>query len=238
MADDQYSGFQAPASTGADRNAIDFIVRMILSGTATAKMVEVMGVTGGQGALAEGGTVDVKPLVPMVDGKGVAHPHGTIYGLPYLRLQGGHTAIIIDPVVGDLGLAVFLDRDHSSVIANRGPANPGSRREFDLADGVYVTGLLNGIPTRYLRASEADGWELVDPAKITLTAPEVAINASTRLTVTSPHSVLDGDVHITGDLLGDGTAAFDGDVTADGTSVHTHHHGGVTTGGGNTGGPI
>ena len=55
---------------------------------------------------------------------------------------------LIDPTQGDIGLAIFADRDISSVRANRAQANPGSYRRFDMADGVYIGGILNGMPTQ------------------------------------------------------------------------------------------
>src|ERR1700730_14670284 len=40
-------------------------------------------------------------------------------------------------------------------------ANPGSLRKFDLSDGVYVGGILNGTPTQYVE-STATGINIVD----------------------------------------------------------------------------
>lgn len=48
----------------------------------------------------------------------------------------------------------------------------------------------------------------------------------------APLITLDGDVHITGETTSDG------DVIAEGVSLTTHPHAGVTPGGGQSGGPI
>jgi hypothetical protein len=119
--------------------------------TWSACPVQVMAVKGGGGALGIAGTVNVHPLVNQIDGSGVATPHGTIHNLPYVRLQGGQNGIIIDPVVGDIGLAVFCDRDISAVKSSRAQANPGSRRRYNPADGVYIGGLLNAVVSQYLQ---------------------------------------------------------------------------------------
>src|SRR5258706_5711696 len=109
-------------------------------------MVKVKGCTNAGGTTPDGFD-DLLPLVNQVEGAGNAEPHGTIYHCPYFRLQGGANAIVIDPQVGDIGWAGFADRDISSVIANKGKANPGSRRMFDMADAVYFRGGLHSTPT-------------------------------------------------------------------------------------------
>ncbi len=222
MADESYAGFQGLGSASSDLNAVSFIVRMILGELATATVVRVEAVTPGDDAVAAPGSVDVRPLVAQIDGRGDATPHGTVYGLPYFRLQGGANAVIVDPKVGDLGIAVFASRDISSVKANKAPANPGSRRQYSYSDGLYIGGFLNGVPTQYVRFT-ADGIEIVSPTQITLTAPAIE---------------LDGAVHATGAVTGDATAVYQGDVTGAGTSLHAHKHSGVTTGGGQTGNPV
>ena len=83
----------------------------------------------------------------------------------------------------------------------------------------------------------------------------VTINAPSGVTVTTPTATFSNNVHITGSLQVDGTMhvtgtggggstatingslTTTGDVTANGISLDGHHHTGVTTGGGNTGGP-
>lgn len=219
---ESYKGLQSLSSASSDLNAVDFIVRMILGEMATATVVRVVAVTPGGGALAPTGTVDVLPLVNQIDGRGDATPHATIYGLPFMRMQGGANAVVIDPQVGDLGIAVFASRDISSVKANRGQANPGSRRQFDYADGMYIGGILNGTPTQYVQFTESG---------ITVTSP-------TAVTIAAPTITLDGDVHQTGAVTGDSTAVYSGDVTGNGTSLHTHKHGGVTAGAAQTGVPV
>jgi hypothetical protein len=47
------------------------------------------------------------------------------------------------------------DRDISSVKATMGQANPGSARQYDFADGVYIGGLLGSTPpTQYVAFTE------------------------------------------------------------------------------------
>jgi hypothetical protein len=161
-----------------------------------------------------------------------AVPHGIVHSVPFIRIQGGANAIIIDPQVGDIGIAIFADRDTTGVEANKAQANPGSGRRFDMADAMYIGGLLNGVPSQYVQFNTS-GITIVSPTQVELQAPEVqivapvvVINASTSFSVTSPAINLTGNVATTGLLTNN---------TVDVGSPHTH--GGVTTGTGRTGFP-
>lgn len=236
-----------------DRNAIDFLIRVTMGQMATATIVQVQTVTPPDDPLGPAGTVDVKPMVAQLDGSGQPVEHGTVYGLPYLRLQGGPNAVILDPKPDDIGLAVFASRDISAVKATKAPANPGSRRQFDMADGLYVGGFLNGTPTQYVRFHDG-GIQIVTPGNVeiqaggdvsvtadgtaSVTAPAVNVDGADTVTVTSAAIELNGPVHITGAVTGDSTAVFTGEVTSGVIPLTTHKHTGVTTGGGTSGTPV
>jgi hypothetical protein len=168
----------------------------------------------------------------MLDGAGNSFSHGIIVQLPVFRLQGGKNAIIIDPVVGDIGLAIFCDRDISSVVATKAQANPSSSRMNDMSDGIYFGSLLGPAPTQYV-AFTAAGIKIVSPTAIELDAPDIKwvsptieLNASTSITVTTPTMTINGNFVVTGTSQ------------AGGKNVgSTHTHSGVTTGSGNTGAP-
>jgi hypothetical protein len=168
-----YKGAQTPSSAASEYDAMTFLVMQILSRANTSTLVQVKAVTNSGGVSAVG-FVDVQPLVAQLDGYGNAVPHGVINDIPYFRIQGGTNAVIIDPEIGDIGMAVFADRDISSVKAKKGAANPGSGRRFDMADGVYFGGLLNGAPTQYMQFSTT-GINITSPTKVTITAPETDI---------------------------------------------------------------
>lgn len=181
MAD--FHGYQQARDGARQFEAISFLIRNILAGINTAKLVQVKAVTNSSGVAAVG-FVDVQPLVAMLDGAGNAVPHGTIHRCPYLRMQGGANAIILDPQVGDIGVAVFADRDISAAAANRAPSNPGSFRQFDAADGMYLGGLLNGVPTQYVQFNAA-GITIDSPTAISLIAPTVTLSTTGAVTITS-----------------------------------------------------
>lgn len=216
-----YVGLQPAAAGQGDFNAMSFVARQLLGKIGTICLLEVMAVTSA-GEVAECVFIDVKPMQDQQDGAGNATPHGIIHDVPYFRMQGGSNAVIMDPQVGDIGLGVVCSRDISSTKATKKSGTPGSRRMFDLADAVYFGGILNGVPTQYIRFS-ANGIVL-KPA------------AGKKVTVDGPLEVT-GAAHVAGAVTGDGTAVFQGNVTGAGKSLNSHTHSGVTTGGGNTGPP-
>lgn len=208
-------GQQNVSTTADEFNSLTFVVRQLLQKMQTVTLVRVVAVSNA-GGVSPVGTVDVQPLVNQMSGNRTPTPHGTIYGVPYFRLQGGADAIILDPKVGDIGMCAFASRDISAVKRAKDVANPGSFRQYDWADALYFGGLLNGTPAQYVRFTEG-GVIVVSPTAVTIQAPAIT---------------LDGDVHITG------ATTADGDVTAEGTSLHTHVHGGVASGGSDTGPPV
>lgn len=165
-----------PESRNNEFNALSFMVGRLLDVRCTATLVRVVAVTNA-GDVSPVGFVDVQPLVNQLDGQGVPVPHGVVHNLPYLRLQGGGNAVILDPVKDDIGLAVIADRDISSVKATKGVANPGSMRRADMADGLYIGGFLNGAPTQFVRFI-GNSIELVSPSSIKLTTPVVQASAN------------------------------------------------------------
>lgn len=234
---DGYRGTQRPEDAGDQYNALAFVIRSILNGRNFAALVKVVHVDA-PGGLALAGTVDVQPLVNQIDGQGNSIAHGVVNDLPYVRAQGGANAIILDPKAGDIGIAVFCDRDISSVQAARDVANPASMRRSDMADGVYFGGLLNAIPSQYVMFADA-GITIVSPQKITMQAPEIdliaptiSMQASSGVTITTPK------VQVNGDLESSGTITGDNDVVGGGKSLKSHKHSGVSSGTSQTGVPV
>lgn len=218
-------GSLTPWSTWGEYNRIIFAVQQAISKMQTGTLVHIEACTNA-GDLSPVGFVDVTPLVNQIDGSVPANPtpHVTIYGLPYLRMQGGTSAVILDPQKGDIGVAVFASRDISKVKSTKAQANPGSYRQYDFADGMYLGGMLNGIPSQYVRFG-SDGISIVAPNTITLTAPNIVMNAAVALSVVAPTISLDGALATTGgNATMSGSIAVTGDVTGGGISLKTHTH--------------
>ena len=203
-------GQKKPNTAGSSYNSLQFMVQQaIRKQVHTAIPVQVQSVNGL--------FVDVLPLVSNVDGFGETVEPTTIYHLPVFRYHAGVGAVILDPVVGDKGLAIFCQSDSSTV--NEGtntPQQPGSFRRFSMSDGFYIGGFHNAAPTVYIEIKQ-DG--------------EVVIVAPNKLTVTSPSATFSGNVTMAGNL------SVTGDANISGISFNSHVHGGVESGGSDTSTP-
>jgi len=186
-------------------NVMEFIIRMSIMRIVTMKVCKVVKVTPGAagegGAPGVAGTVDVLPLVNQVDGNNNATPHGVVHTLPYLRIQSGKWAVVANPVVDEIGIVVCSDRDTSAVRSTKAQANPGSRRTFDLADGVYIGGILNPAPEAYVEL-KADGT-----FKISDVNGNVLETGSDGFTLT-------GNLTVNGTALVTGTLDSNAEITA------------------------
>lgn len=221
-----YAGARNAKSSGSELNALTFVINQILNARNSATLVQIKAVTN-SGGLSPVGFVDVLPLVNQLDGYGNSMPHGIVRNVPYFRLQGGTDAVIIDPKVGDIGIAVFADRDISAVKASKALANPGSRRRADKADGLYIGGVLNGTPTQYVQFT-AGGINVTSPTAITIKAPSITLDGPVTAT-----STINATTSVTAPQV-TGTT----NVTFGGKSGIGHVHSGVQTGAGNTGAPV
>ena len=179
-------------------NQLSFLVRtMMNNGINTAIPVRVTKVMAGSGSI---GYVQALPLVNDMDAQGNAVDVAVIPSLPYFRLQGGKVAMITDPVVGDIGIAVFAQKDTSNVVAGTDkPVQAGSFRKFSMSDSWYIGGFLNQAPETFLQLNQ-DGTAV-------LTA--------------------NSGVTINGDVTVNGTITSTGDIRGNGHSLSNHTHTGV-----------
>ena len=148
-------GTQMPTTSVDELSAQIFAIDSVLNTISTATLVQIQSVTNSPGSVAAIGTVAVLPLVNQLNGLGQPTPHGTVSQLLYFRYQGGKNAVIIDPEVGDIGLAVFADRDISNVKATGAQANPGSRRRFHYSDGIYFGSVIAPAPQQSIAFTDS-----------------------------------------------------------------------------------
>ncbi len=217
-----YAGSMDRSTGASEYDAMEFIVRQVLNRSATATLVLVKAVTPGD--TSGPGSVDVQPMVAQLDGYGNAVPHGTVFNLPVMRYQGGGNAVLIEPKVGDIGLAVFASHDISSVKQTKAPGNPGSRRRYDWADGLYIGGFLNGAVSQFVRIGD-DGVTITSASGLPVT-----INAPGGL-------VVNADATINGNITATGKITTGAGSTFNGKAFDSHKHTGVTTGSGTSGPP-
>lgn len=165
------------ATSGSTQfNAMEFLIRNTILGLVnTAIPVIVTSVDAG-GSGAPTGYVTVKPLVCQVDGFGETLDPAELFRVPYARVQGGVAALVIDPVVGDVGLAVFAKSDCSNVAQMQNkPVQPGSFRKFSMSDGFYFGGFLNRAPSVYIEVKQDQSIVITASGGVTVNAPTVMV---------------------------------------------------------------
>lgn len=217
-----------PQDTSTEANAQQFMMQQMLMSNAFITLALVSEVSD------DGNIVAVKPMIEGFTGSGERIPKTIIYGVPVWRLQRGASAVIMTPVVGDIGLIAICDRDISGVKATKQSSLPGSNRTHNYADAIYLGGVLNAEPSQYVKFND-DGIDIVSPLAITMSAPVVQINAESSLTFNSASIVMNGPVDQgSGSYKGDfnfaGNITATGEVTGNGVSLSTHKHGGVERG--------
>ena len=153
-------------------NQLEFIVKNITRGMSTSIPVLITAVQAGDTNAA--GYVDARPLVAQIDAWGNSLPMAAIHHLPYFRLQSGRAAVVLDPVVGDIGLAVFAQSDCSNLKQGATQTvQPNSWRKFDQADGFYVGGFLNKSVDTFVRLAQDGSITIKAPGNVTIDAPTV-----------------------------------------------------------------
>jgi hypothetical protein len=227
------SGQWDPRNYASDFQMLSFLIAQMIGKLVTIVPVQVIAVTRA-GSLAGGAYVNVQPMLNQLTGDATAVPHGIICGMPAWRMQGGGNAVILDPVVNDIGLALFSYRPASSLVAadvatpgsvpGSQPVNPASAAQLDWSSGFYLGGWICGAIVQYL-IMNASGITAVSPTAITLQAPTVTITASGQLAVNTPTAAFSDIVTVAGDEIV-GSVDF-----------LTHTHPGVQIGSSNTGVP-
>lgn len=216
MSEQRLYGQNEATSTSTEQNAIAFQIAQALRAVSTATICKVVSCTV-SGDIGPIGQVTVLPLVDLVDGIGQTSHHVNVMDLPYMRMQGGTKCIIMDPVAGDLGLVVFADRDVSVVKKSKKQSPPGSRRRFNMADGMYVgTMLSSGNPDVYIRFHQ-DGTIIVANAKGSSSQPFECVIGTTwsqikQKGVSDMHITIDGQTGLitSGKTIGIGPDPYPG----------------------------
>ncbi|HAT4501547.1 TPA: translation initiation factor IF-2 [Serratia marcescens] len=201
----------------------------------------------------------VKGYEPDSTGGGNSSSLPLLMDIPVIFPRGGGVTLTFPVKAGDECLLVFADRCIDFWWQNGGVQEPVDGRMHDLSDAFAIVGLqscarkIANISTSAAQLRTDDGAAFIELAPgshaVTVTTPgKLTASALGGTEINSPEIVLNGNVTINGNLsqgMGDGggTATMLGpvnvtnDVNAGGISLQTHKHGGVETGGGQTGGP-
>lgn len=223
-----------------------FIIANLLRSVHTCDLVKVLAVQPVSGKV---GFVTVQPLVQETDTNGVVLEQTPIYNVPYMRYQGGSSAVILDPVAGDIGLAIFAENDITNVKQTRAQGPAATQRMHSTADALYIGGVLNPDPTQYVQFQPGGaGITIHTPGNLALQAAgNIDINAGGNVTVEAALCTFNTPVvfaqSVTSTPTAGGSVTFNSKIVAPDaqigsiTSFNAHKHTGVTTGSGTSGGP-
>lgn len=235
MADGDGYGQQGPADANSEYNAVSFVIDQAIAKLHTVKIVQVVAVD------TDAKTVDVLPLVQQIDGNGQLTSQAKIYAVPYRAMLFGKNAVVADPAVDDVGVMVCADRDISAVKETHQEGPPGSLRQYDQADGIYLGGLFGADPEQYVKFTD-NGMELHDKNSNSLVSSSTGWLFTGKVTF-QQDVVMNAGLGLQGNITDDGGGIYTGDFVTSGKVqsgtiiLGTHKHTGVTTGGGTSRGP-
>lgn len=141
--------------------------------------------------------VDVLPLITyaskadqtVIDSK-------TIYSIPIFQLQRSNSAIIMMPVVNDIGLILVCDGNITSIKETKKPSVAQSTRRHSRSDAIYLGGLLNAKPTQYIEFKD-DSILINAPDKVTTKTKINDIIATEQLNITTSEAIFNVEGYTT-----------------------------------------
>lgn len=158
--------------------------------------------------------VDIQVIIKQIDADGHGHSNTTIFEIPYLPLAGGGFSIEIEPQAGDVGLAVFCDRDISSFKETFSESLPPSRRKNHSGDAIYLGAFAVPNPDFLIKANFSEKrWDIVGDVNITGN-----LTASKNLDI-------GGNADVKGNTSADGDISSGGSIKdGEGITLGTHTH--------------
>ena len=78
-------------------------------------------------------------------------------------------------------MASFAMRDITTVKKTRQESAPPSRRQYDVSDGLYIGGFLNGAPSQFIHFLES-GINIKSTGQVTMDCTKLRVNASIEAT--------------------------------------------------------
>ena len=202
-----FAGQLDSSAYASDGNVIAFAIAQALARVRTAGPAQVKAVHAG--AQPDQWTVDVQPMVSMVDGAKNSMPHKPVQGIPVWNISGANGSLCVQPTVNDIGLLIICDRDHTSVVNSKQPSPPSSGRMHDFSDGIFIGGF---------------GAVNSNSQKIVMTPTGIDITGNTAV---AGNCAVTGSITATGNI----TAGYG---TADQVDLLNHIHGGVQSGSSST----
>ncbi len=192
----------------------------------------------------------VQPLIVVVTTENVVVNRAQVASVPVAQWGAGGFVLRFPVKTGDLGWIKASDRDISLFKQTYQSSAPNTQRKHSFEDAVFFPDtFMKGVTINSEDESNAvlqnfDGSVRIAlwPDKVKITAPSILFD--------TPTATFTGDVTIDGTINVqnsessstpcqiNGNVIATGDITAGSISLESHVHGGVTTGGGDTGVPV
>ena len=152
--------------------------------------------------------------------------------VPVVFPEGGGYAFNLPLKPGDCGYIVFNDVDIAKFKETLSLSSCNTGRQHDFCDGVFIPAGLRQISVSGEDDGRAVFQNLNGNIKISLGQSDIKIKGDTYL---NGNLSVDGDVSVSGNISAQGTITAQIDVIGGGISLKNHTHGGVISGGSNTG---
>jgi hypothetical protein len=170
-------GHQTPGDTNSELGVIEFACRRIVGRDVDHQAR--------QGDCGAPGAARASPPAPSMSSRSSARSTATATarrtarstGCPGAGCRAAPTRSSVTRWSATSATWSAADRDISTVKSTKAAALPGSRRQFDIADGVYAGGCLNVAPEQYLIFTDA-GVRLVDKNGNSVTLNETGVQLS------------------------------------------------------------
>ena len=159
------------------------------------------------------GFVDIQLMIEQTNGQKKGNETAIICNVPYVRIQGGTNAVIIDPEINDLGVAIFASRDITNFKEARRQTPPATWRKFSISDAIYIGGIRNQKPVQYIHFRN-DGIEIYSPKRVHITTPTVLIDSDNTTINTSAKTTINanGGCEINAETTNNGNVKINGNT--------------------------
>lgn len=214
-------------------NQLCYVVRQIISEMVNTSALVSVGSVEAAGHENAAGNLSATPLVAQTDARGNKLPMAAIPKLRFFRYQAGKAAIVLDPVAGDQGVAVFFKQDSSGVKGGATEAVvPGSFRAFDQSDGVVFPSVQGAAPSVWIELKQDETITIHAPKGVKIeTDKNVEVEAGVKIKMTAPAIELNGAITSNdasggggGTMQVNGTVNVTQDVKASNISLNSHTH--------------
>lgn len=174
------------------------------------------------------------------DGTKTTGPYPELREVPVIFPSGGGCIMTFPISIGDECVVLFNDRQLDNWHINGAGYPPTVGRLHDFADPIAFVGLrsnpnaLAPPSTTAAQLRTTDGASFIELG----TDGHVTVTNATTVVINTGAVTINAPVTINNNLTVTGTIEADGNIVGNGVNLDTHHHTGVTTGSGNTGGPV